>query len=199
MAASTSSTFVRQLRPAAVALVAFTVLFGAAYPLVELAIGQVAFHDKANGSLIEVDGQVVGSELIGQGFAAPEYFHPRPSAAGTRYDGAASSGSNLGPTNPDYLAMVEERAVEYREENGLPAEAEVPADAVTASASGLDPHISIANAQLQAPRVAETRGMALDEVLVLVEEHTDDRPLGVLGDPGVNVLQLNLALNEVTG
>lgn len=199
MAATSSSTFLRQMRPAAVALVAFTVLFGVAYPLVELAIGQVAFHDKANGSLIEVDGTVVGSSLIGQGFAAPEYFHPRPSAAGSGYDGAASSGSNLGPTNPDYLALVQERAVAYREENGLADDAEVPADAVTASASGLDPHISLANAQVQAPRVAETRGMPLDEVLALIDEHTDDRPLGVLGDPGVNVLQLNLALNGVSG
>jgi potassium-transporting ATPase KdpC subunit len=199
MAATSSSTFLRQMRPAAVALVAFTVLFGVAYPLVELAIGQVAFHEKANGSLIEVDGTVVGSSLIGQGFAAPEYFHPRPSAAGSGYDGAASSGSNLGPTNPDYLALVQERAVAYREENGLADDAEVPADAVTASASGLDPHISLANAQVQAPRVAETRGMPLDEVLALIDEHTDDRPLGVLGDPGVNVLQLNLALNGVSG
>jgi potassium-transporting ATPase KdpC subunit len=199
MAATSSSTFLRQLRPAAVALVAFTVLFGVAYPLVELAVGQVAFHDKANGSLVEVDGTVVGSSLIGQGFAAPEYFHPRPSAAGAGYDGAASSGSNLGPTNPDYLALVKERAAAYREENGLADDAEVPADAVTASASGLDPHISIANAQVQAPRVAETRGMPLDEVLALIDEHTDDRPLGVLGDPGVNVLQLNLALNGVSG
>lgn len=196
MAATSSSTFLRQLRPAAVALVAFTVLFGVAYPLVELAVGQVAFHDKANGSLVEVDGTVVGSSLIGQGFAAPEYFHPRPSAAGAGYDGAASSGSNLGPTNPDYLALVKERAAAYREENGLADDAEVPADAVTASASGLDPHISIANAQVQAPRVAETRGMPLDEVLDLIDEHTDPRPLGVLGDPGVNVLGLNLALDR---
>ena len=193
------TAFIRQLRPALLTLVVFTVLTGVAYPLVVLGVGQVVFHDEANGSLIEVDGQVVGSELIGQGFAAPEYFHPRPSAAGTGYDGAASSGSNLGPTNPDYLAMVEERAVAYRDDNGLAADARVPADAVTASASGLDPQISIANAQLQAPRVAETRGMSLDEVMELVDEHTVGRPLGILGDPGVNVLQLNLALDEVTG
>ncbi len=193
------TAFIRQLRPALLTLVVFTVLTGVAYPLVVLGVGQVVFHDEANGSLIEVDGQVVGSELIGQGFAAPEYFHPRPSAAGAGYDGAASSGSNLGPTNPDYLAMVEERAVAYRDDNGLPADARVPADAVTASASGLDPQISIANAQLQAPRVAETRGMSLDEVMELVDEHTVGRPLGILGDPGVNVLQLNLALDEVTG
>jgi K+-transporting ATPase ATPase C chain len=193
------TALIRQLRPAAVALVAFTVIFGVAYPLAELAIGQVVFSDEANGSLVEVDGEVVGSELMGQGFAAPEYFHPRPSAAGAGYDGATSSGSNLGPTNPEYLALVEARVVAYRETNGLSDEVPVPADAVTASGSGLDPHISIANAQLQAPRVAETRGMALDDVLVLIGEHIDDRPLGVLGDSGVNVLQLNLALDEVTG
>ncbi len=192
------NALVRQLRPALLTLVVLTVLTGVAYPLVVLGVGQVVFHDTANGSLIEVDGTVIGSELIGQGFAAPEYFHPRPSAAGTGYDGAASSGSNLGPTNPDYLAMVEERAVAYREENGLLADADVPADAVTASASGLDPQISIANAQLQAPRVAETRGMSLDAVMELVDQHTVGRPLGVLGDPGVSVLPLNLALDEVT-
>jgi K+-transporting ATPase ATPase C chain len=170
-----------------------------AYPLVVLGVGQLAFNDNANGSLIEVDGTVVGSSLIGQGFVAPEYFHSRPSAAGAGYDGAASSGSNLGPTNPAYLALVEERVVAYRETNGLSDEVPVPADAVTASGSGLDPLISIANAQLQAPRVAETRGMSLDAVTELIEQHTVGRPLGILGDPGVNVLQLNLALDEVTG
>jgi K+-transporting ATPase ATPase C chain len=189
------NTFLRQLRPAAVSLVVFTVLLGVAYPMVLLGLGQLAFNDRANGSLIEVDGQVVGSELIGQGFVAPEYFHPRPSAAGTGYDGAASSGSNLGPTNPDYLAAVEERVAAYREENGLPDDAEVPADAVQASASGLDPHISIANARIQSDRVAEVRGLDIDDVLALVEEYTEQRPLGILGDPGVNVLQLNLALD----
>ncbi len=193
------NTFLRQLRPAALSLLVFTVLFGVAYPLVLLGVGQVAFHDTANGSLVEVDGEVVGSEVIGQGFAAPGYFHPRPSAAGTGYDGAASSGSNLGPTNPDYLAAVEERAVAYREENGLPEDAQVPADAVTASASGLDPHITVANAQLQAPRVADARGMSVDDVLALVQDNTDERPLGVLGDPGVNVLRLNLALDREAG
>jgi K+-transporting ATPase ATPase C chain len=188
-------TIVRQLRPAAVALAVFTLVCGVAYPLVSLAIGQVAFADAADGSLIEVDGTVVGSELIGQGFAAPQYFHPRPSAAGTGYDGAASSGSNLGPTNPEHLAMVQERVAAYRDENGLGDDVAVPVDAVTASASGLDPHISLANAQLQAARVAETRGMTTDEVLDLVDQHVDARPLGILGDPGVNVLELNLALD----
>jgi potassium-transporting ATPase KdpC subunit len=193
------NAFIRQLRPALLSLVVLTVITGLAYPFVVLGVAQVAFNDKANGSLIEVDGQVVGSRLIGQGFSAPEYFHPRPSAAGTGYDGAASSGSNLGPTNPDYLASVEERVAAYREENGLAEEVAVPADAVTASGSGLDRHISIANARLQAPRVAETRGMPLEDVLALIDEHTDGRPLGVLGDPGVNVLELNLALDGVDG
>jgi len=190
------NAFVRQLRPALLTLVVFTLVTGVAYPLLVLGIGQVGFHDEVNGSLIERDGTVVGSELMGQGFAAPEYFHPRPSAAGAGYDGAASSGSNLGPTNPDYLAMVDERAIAYREDNGLPADAEVPADAVTASASGLDPHITLANARLQAARVAQERALPLGVVLDLVDEHLEDRPLGVLGDPGVNVLELNLALDR---
>jgi K+-transporting ATPase ATPase C chain len=196
--ATTSSTVLRQLRPAAVALAAFTLVCGLAYPMVSLAIGQVAFAHTANGSLIDVDGTVVGSELLGQGFAAPEYVHPRPSAAGTGYDGASSSGSNLGPTNPELLALVAARVAAYREENGLSDDVAVPVDAVTASASGLDPHISLANAQLQAPRVAETRGMTTDEVLELVDQHVDARPLGILGDPGVNVLELNLALDGAT-
>jgi potassium-transporting ATPase KdpC subunit len=199
MAAASTSTFLRQLRPAAVALAAFTVLFGAAYPLVVLGVGQVAFGDRTDGSLVVADGRIVGSELIGQGFAAPEYFHPRPSAAGSGYDGAASGGSNFGPSNPDYLAAVEERVAEFRRQNGLNDDVAVPADAVTASASGLDPHISIANAELQAPRVAETRGMPLDEVLRLIDDHIDERPLGVLGDPGVNVLGLNLAIDGASG
>lgn len=192
-------TFLRQLRPALLSLAVFTVVTGVAYPIVVLGVGQLAFNDEANGSLIEVDGTVVGSSLIGQGFVAPEYVHSRPSAAGAGYDGAASSGSNLGPTNPEYLALVEERVVAYRKTNGLSDEVPVPADAVTASGSGLDPLISIANAQLQAPRVAETRGMSLDAVMELIDQHTVGRPLGILGDPGVNVLQLNLALDEVTG
>lgn len=193
------NAFLRQLRPAAVTLLAFTVLLGLAYPFVVMGIGQVAFHDQANGSLVKVDGKVVGSKLIGQDFAAPEYFHPRPSAAGAGYDGLSSSGSNLGPTNPDYLKTVEERAVAYREENGLGKDAEVPADAVTASASGLDPHITVANADLQAPRVADARGLRLKRVQELIQDNVDERPLGFLGDPGVNVLELNLALDRITG
>lgn len=192
-------TFLRQLRPAFLCLIVFTLVTGVAYPLVVFGVSQVAFEHRANGSLVEVDGTVVGSELIGQGFAAPEYFHPRPSAAGTGYDGGASSGSNLGPTNPEYLATVEQRVHAYREQNDLADAVQVPADAVTASGSGLDPHISVANARLQAPRVARARGMSVDTVLAVVKDHTEGRPLGVLGDLGVNVLELNVTLDGERG
>ncbi len=188
--------FIRQLRPALLSIVVFTVLFGLVYPLFSTLIGQVAFGDEADGSLIRRDGVVVGSELIGQTFTAPEYFHSRPSAAGAGYDGAASSGSNLGPLSPDLLASVADRVAAYREENGLSADVSVPVDAVTASASGLDPHISVANARLQAARVAQARGLTLAVVMGLIDDHTDGRSLGVLGEPGVNVVLLNLALDE---
>jgi K+-transporting ATPase ATPase C chain len=190
------NALIRQLRPALVAVAVFMVICGLAYPLVVTAVAQVGWKDTANGALVERDRVVVGSELIGQPFSSPEYFHPRPSAAGDGYDGAASTGSNLGPTNPDYLATVAERVGAYRDLNGLGEDVLVPVDAVTASGSGLDPHISRRNAYLQAPRVAAARGVEVDDVLALVEEHTTDRPLGILGDPGVNVLELNLALDE---
>ncbi len=187
----------RQLLPALGMLLVFTVLTGLAYPLIVTGIAQAAFGDKADGSLIERDGELVGSSLIGQPFTEPEYFHPRPSAAGDGYDGAASSGSNLGPTNDDYLASVAERVEAYRETNGLDDDERVPVDAVTAAGSGLDPHISVANARLQARRVADERGMSVDEVMDLIDEHTSSRSLGFLGEPGVNVLELNLALDEI--
>jgi len=187
----------RQLFPALMMLLVFTVITGLVYPLVVTGVAQGAFGDKAEGSLVEnADGEVVGSSLIGQTFTEPEYFHPRPSAAGDGYDASASSGSNLGPTNDDLVASVEERAEAYREENGLGAAAEVPVDAVTASASGLDPHISVANARLQALRVADERGLDVDTVLELVDDHTSGRDFGFLGEKGVNVLELNLALDE---
>jgi K+-transporting ATPase ATPase C chain len=187
--------FVRQLTPAVVAIVVFTVLCGVVYPLVVTGVAQLAFRNKANGSLIKKDGVVVGSRLIGQQFSDPKYFHPRPSAAGTGYDGFASSFSNLGPTNPDLLKSVSERVAAYREENGLAPTQEVPVDAVTASASGLDPDISVANAKLQAARVAKARRISVQDVLAEVAKHTTGRQLAVLGDPGVNVLELNLALD----
>jgi K+-transporting ATPase ATPase C chain len=187
--------FVRQLAPAAVAFVVFTVITGIVYPLVVTGISQVAFHGQANGSLIKRDGVVVGSKLIGQQFTDAKYFHPRPSAAGQGYDGLASSASNVGPTNPDFLSTVEKRVAAYREENSLSDTQQVPVDAVTASASGLDPEISVANAKLQAARVADVRGMPVDQVLELVAQHTRGRQWGFLGEPGVNVLELNLALD----
>lgn len=191
--------FTRQLRPALLMLVIFTLLCGVAYPLLSTLIGQTAFGDKANGSLIKRDGVVIGSKLIGQSFAAPQYFHPRPSAAGAGYDGSASSGSNLGPLNPDLLTAVEERAVAYRAENGLADGALVPVDAVTASGSGLDPHISIANARMQIDRVAAARALDRGVVSQLVKQFTDGRQLVVLGEPGVNVVELNVALDDITG
>ncbi len=190
--------FIRQLVPAALVLLVFTVLLGVAYPLATTAIAQVAMNHRADGSLITRDGTVVGSELIGQEFTSPQYFHPRPSAAGDGYDAMASSGSNLGPLSPDLLTAVEERVAAYRQENGLTDTQAVPVDAVTASGSGLDPHISVANARLQAPRVAAQRDLDEATVLAMIDDHTDGRGLGVLGEPGVNVLELNLALDAVT-
>ena len=190
-------TYIRQLTPAFLAVVVFTLICGVVYPLVATAVGQVAFDHQADGSLIEHDGHVVGSELIGQVFTAPQYFHSRPSAAGDGYDGSASSGSNLGPTNPDLLNAVKERVAAYRQENSLPDDAMVPVDAVTASGSGLDPHISVANADIQSARVAAARGLDASTVLAMVHDYTEGRDLGVLGEPGVNVVRLNLALDAL--
>jgi len=190
--------FLRQLRPALLVAIVFTVICGLVYPMVTLAIGQVAFRDKANGSLIERNGVVVGSKLIGQSFVAPKYFHPRPSAAGTGYDGSNSSGSNYGPNNPDFLKAVAARVKAYRTENALSDSTLVPVDAVTASGSGLDPHISIANARLQVARVAKERKLPADQVETLVAKYTESRDFGVLGEPGVNVVELNLALDGLT-
>lgn len=186
----------RQLVPAIVAFLALTVLTGIAYPLAITGVAQVAFPGRADGSLVERDGAVVGSRLIGQNFSGARYFHPRPSAAGDGYDAMASSASNLGPTNAEYLAEVRKRVAAYRRENGLDGRAAVPADAVTASGSGLDPQISPENARVQARRVARARGLSLEEVLALVDEHTDARSLGFLGERGVNVVELNLALDR---
>jgi K+-transporting ATPase ATPase C chain len=204
----------RQLLPALVMVVVFTALVGLAYPLVVTAIAQGLFNDKADGSLIERDGEVIGSSWIGQPFTEPGYFHPRPSATGYAPGPGYAYGSNEGPTSDRFLTGeddpetpdvdesettgVDALVAAYREENGLAADAEVPVDAVTGSSSSLDPHISVANARIQARRVAETRGLELDAVLDLVEDHTYGRALGFLGEPGVNVLELNLALDELT-
>jgi potassium-transporting ATPase KdpC subunit len=186
----------RQIIPAIVAFLVFTVLVGLLYPLAITGIAQVAFPSKADGSLVKQDGKVVGSNLIGQNFSGPQYFHPRPSSAGDGYDAMSSSASNLGPSNPELLQEVRKRIRLYRAENGLPPSQEVPADAVTGSGSGLDPMISPKNARLQAQRVADARGMTLDQVMALVGAKTTGRSLGFLGEPGVNVLELNLALDE---
>ena len=187
--------FVRQLVPSILAVVVFTVITGLVYPLVVTGVSQVAVHSKANGSLVKVDGVVVGSKLLGQSFTEPGYFHPRPSAAGDGYDGLSSAASNLGPTNPEFLSTVQQRIDDYRTQNGLAADQSVPVDAVTASASGLDPQISVANARLQAARVAKARNLSVDDVLRLVDAHTTQRQWGFLGEAGVNVLELNLALD----
>lgn len=187
------SPLLAQLAASVRIVAVMTVALGVAYPLAVTAFAQVVVEDRADGQLVDVDGEVVGSRLIGQEFTGDEYFHPRPSAAG--YDAAASSGSNLGPTNPELRDTVADRVADYRTRNDIPDGVRVPVDAVTASGSGLDPHISPANAALQAPRVAAARGLDVEVVLELVDEHTDRRPLGVLGDDAVNVLDLNIALD----
>ena len=171
-----------------------TVLFGLIYPLAVTGIAQLVFTDKANGQLIKrPDGTIIGSKIIGQPFSGSGYFHSRPSAAGTGYDAGASSGSNLGPTNPKLIDRVKADVATLQAENpGKP----VPIDLVTTSASGLDPHISPAGAEFQIPRVARERGMGESEVRSLVERHTEGRTFGLLGEPRVNVLLLNLDLDE---
>ena len=168
------------------------------YPLIVFGIGQAVFRDQANGSLIvDKDGTVRGSRLLGQGFTADKYFHPRPSAAGNGYDAANSSGSNLGPTSQKLNDAIKERIEAYRKENGLKETDKVPADAATASGSGLDPHISLSNAELQVPRVAKARGLDPQKVRELIQQYTAKADLGLLGDAGVNVLLLNLALDSL--
>lgn len=190
---------VRQARTAVLMMIALTILLGIVYPLAITGLAQIMFPWQANGSLVrDSGGSVIGSALIGQNFIEAKYFHPRPSAAGKDgYDAAASSGSNLGPTNQKLIDSVQERSAAYRQENGLASEAVVPVDAVTASASGLDPHISPANASLQVARVASERGLAEPQVKSLVDQYTEGRTVGILGEPGVNVLQLNLALDNL--
>jgi K+-transporting ATPase ATPase C chain len=207
-----SNDFRKDAITATIAILALTVLFGLVYPLVTTAVSQLLFPDKADGSKVELDGRVVGSSLIGQPFKRdaakgpglerdPAYFQPRPSVTG--YSPNVTFFNNLGPNSQalsHYFANKAEAYVarESRYTRGLTV-ADVPVDAVTTSASGVDPHISEANARIQATRVAEVRGMPLDQVLDLVDEHTAGRALGVFGEPGVNVLELNIALDEAQG
>jgi potassium-transporting ATPase KdpC subunit len=238
----------KELKPAFMMMIVMTVLTGVLYPAVITGIAQVVFRDQANGSLIVSNGQVIGSRLIGQNFTKPEYFHPRPSAAGNGYDPTASAGSSLGPTSAKLINGttkmddkkmevvdfdgIKDRIVHYCVDNDIPSDSSVPlnnfkdaqgnlddvklikafnddkaplvftpktpipADAVTASASGLDPHISPGNAQAQAARVAKARGITVVQVQDLMVQHTEGRSLGFLGEPSVNVLQLNLALDQ---
>jgi potassium-transporting ATPase KdpC subunit len=241
--------FLKELKPAFLMMLVMTVLTGLLYPAIITGITQVLFKDQANGSLIVKDGQVIGSRLIGQSFTKDEYFHPRPSSAGSGYDPTATAGSNLGPTSAKLFNGttkvddktkqevvdfdgIKTRVVHYCVDNGLPYESSIPleqfkgdkgnlddvkliktfgddkaplmfacktpipADAVTASASGIDPHISPRNAEIQAERVAKARGASVDQVQAIVAEHIEDRTWGILGEPRVNVLELNLALDE---
>ena len=195
------SGLVRQACACIAMLAIVTVVLGFGYPLAVTGISQLFFRHQANGSLVYVDGKLKGSALLGQNFTdasgapLPQYFQPRPSDAGTGYDGADSAASNLGPTNPVLIKLVTERAVAYRKFNGLPPNASVPVDAVTASASGLDPDISIANALDQAPRVARARHLPAARVIALMHRYTTPAQWGFLSEPAVNVLELNLALD----
>lgn len=187
----------KQIYPAIAITVVLTVLLGIIYPLVVTGLAQVIFPGQAAGSLIEKDGKVIGSRLIGQPFSGPGYFHSRPSAAGSGYDATASGGTNLGPTSQKlFETNVKTAADALKEEN---PNALIPVDLVTASASGLDPHITPAAAEFQVPRIARERRMSEDEARRLVSQHTEGRQLGFLGEPRVNVLELNLALDEADG
>jgi len=167
------------------------------YPVFVFGAGQLFFPQKANGSLVlDADGKPIASTLLGQTFTADKYFAPRPSAAGTGYDSTSSSGSNYGATSQALHDAVKQRVADYRKANNLPDTQLVPADAVTASGSGLDPHISINNALLQVPRVAKARGMSENDLKTLVDQYTDGRDFGILGEPGVNIIKLNLALDK---
>jgi len=189
--------FLQQIKISVVATLVFAIVLCGIYPMVVWIFGQAVFPFQANGSLItNSNGQVVGSRIIGQNFTGPQYFEPRPSYAGNGYDPTASGGSNLGPTSQKLAANIEQAVAAYRTENGLSSTIAVPADAVTGSASGLDPDIGIANAEIQAPRVAKARNMSLTDVQALMNQNIDGKSLGIFGEPGVNVLTLNIVLDQ---
>jgi len=184
----------RHVYPAVALTIVLTVLLGIVYPFVMTGLSELLFKEKARGSLIEREGKVVGSRLIGQPFKGASYFHSRPSAAGSGYDATASGGTNLGPTSKQlFVEQVRGRAKQLHAEN---PNVKIPIDLITSSGSGLDPHISPAAAEFQVPRVAGERGMSEEEVRRLVQKHTEERQFGVLGEPRVNVLELNLALDQ---
>jgi K+-transporting ATPase ATPase C chain len=186
----------KEIKTSAIITLILLVICCGAYPLVIYGVGQLAFPRQANGSLVvDGDGKPIASTLLAQDFTADKYFNPRPSAAGTGYDSTSSSGSNLGATSQALHDAVKQRVADYRKANGLPDSQLVPGDAVTASGSGLDPHISIKNALLQLPRVAKARAMSADALQKLVDQYTDGRDFGILGEPGVNIVKLNLALD----
>ena len=185
----------REIAPAFKVTLLFTIVTGLIYPGIVTGLAQLLFRDAANGSLIRVNGQVVGSSLIGQNFTKPEYFQPRPSVAGNGYDATASGGSNFGPTNQKLIDRVKASIDQFRKDNP-DYTGPIPADLVTASGSGLDPHISPASAMAQVSRVAKARGITPEQVGQLVAQNTASRQLGFLGEPGVNVLKLNLALDQ---
>jgi K+-transporting ATPase ATPase C chain len=207
---SAAAPLIRGLaRPALTSAVLFMVVTGLGYPLLTTGLAQLLFHKQAGGSLVERGDAVIGSSLIGQNFTQPGYFHPRPSATAapdpkdpsqtisSPYNAALSGASNLGPASKKLIDQVRDRIRVYRQENGLGGDVEIPVDAVTASASGLDPDISLANASLQASRIARARGLSEQQIRTLIGEHSSPRQLGLLGDPRANVLALNLALDAL--
>ena len=194
-----TKTFIKEVKLAMMTTLALAVLLCGVYPALVWGIAQIGFSSRANGSLVLQDGHVLGSRLIAQGFTGAQYFHPRPSAAGDGYDAANSGASNLGPLSQKLVDQVKERVAAYRAENSIALSLKIPADAVTTSASGLDPHISVRNAELQSARVANVRGISEAAVRSLIRSHTDGPDLGFLGEPGVNVFELNLALDASKG
>ena len=190
-------TILLEIKTSIIATIALAIILCGLYPAVVWGLAQLAFPHKANGSLIESkDRRIIGSDLLGQSFSGEKYFHPRPSAAGSGYDATSSSGTNLGPTSQKLISNVQSAVEQYRKENNLSADVLIPGDAVTSSGSGLDPHISVKNAQLQTPRVAKARGLSEENVRDFVRQNTEGPQLGILGDAGVNVLKLNLALDQ---